>query len=290
VLALTDDAGTLGSTSQSLTVNIFEAPQITSPSSATLFIGMPGSFAVTTSGYPSLSTQRIVADPIPPTDPTDGTGMYFTVTGLPANLQFSNLNPAGYASGTLIIQGTPSGDDAGMHQVQITAQNGVGATAQQTLALNITKFVASTTTTTLGTVATSTTTLSSVATTTTTLGTVATSTTTVSSVPTTTTTTLPCGSNPRCVLEATTSPPCAGQTIPSNITKKLNHAASLLEQASTAPAKRARRLRSKASHLLKAAGTAAKRATSGKHPKLSFDCAAAIRDAAGTQRQGLKSP
>jgi len=63
--------------------------------------------------------------------------MYFTVTRLPTDLQASNLNPESFASGTLTIQGTPSAGDVGMHQVQITAQNGVGATAQQTLALNI---------------------------------------------------------------------------------------------------------------------------------------------------------
>jgi hypothetical protein len=66
--------------------------------------------------------------------------MYFTITGLPADLAYSNLNATGLATGTLTIQGTPSVGDAGMHQVQITAQNGVGLTAQQTLALNTIKI------------------------------------------------------------------------------------------------------------------------------------------------------
>jgi len=136
-LTLTDNAGAVGSTSQSLKVNIYEAPQISSSSSATFFTGMPGSFAVTTTGYPSLSTQPVPPGSTPPTSPTQGEGMYFTVTGLPTDLQASNLNPESFASGTLTIQGTPSAADAGMHPVQITAQNGVGATAQQTLALNI---------------------------------------------------------------------------------------------------------------------------------------------------------
>jgi hypothetical protein len=74
------------------------------------------------------------------------------------------------------------------------------------------------------------------------------------------------------------------------IMSKLNQAASLVEQASTVRAKRAKRLRSRASQLLKAAGKAANRAARGKHPKLSSDCAAAISGAAGTERQGLKSP
>jgi hypothetical protein len=59
------------------------------------------------------------------------------VTGLPASLTFSNLNPQGFATGTLTIQGTPSGADVGYHEVTITAQNGVGAAVQQTLLLSI---------------------------------------------------------------------------------------------------------------------------------------------------------
>jgi hypothetical protein len=63
--------------------------------------------------------------------------MYFTVAGLPADLQASNQDAAGFAGGTLTIQGTPSAGDAGTHQVFITAQNGVGNPATQTLMLNI---------------------------------------------------------------------------------------------------------------------------------------------------------
>ena len=68
--------------------------------------------------------------------------MYFTVIGLPGDLQASNLTPQGFAGGTLTIQGTPSAADAGPHQVHITVQNGVGMTAQQTLTLNIIKITA----------------------------------------------------------------------------------------------------------------------------------------------------
>jgi hypothetical protein len=70
--------------------------------------------------------------------------MYFTVTGLPADLKFSNLDPEGFATGALTIQGTPSASDLGMHPVQITAQNGVGQAAQQTLMLNIVQITGST--------------------------------------------------------------------------------------------------------------------------------------------------
>src|SRR5262245_11737254 len=68
--------------------------------------------------------------------------MYFAVTGLPGDLQASNLTPQGLAGGTLTIQGTPSAADAGRRQVQLTVQNGVGMTAQQTLTLNIIKITA----------------------------------------------------------------------------------------------------------------------------------------------------
>jgi hypothetical protein len=136
-VTLTDDAETAGTATQYVTLNVNEGPKITSLNTATMFIGMPGSFAVTTTGFPRISNHAIGANPLPPTDPAQGNGMYFTVMGLPADLQYSNLTPQGFAGGTLTIQGTPSAGDAGMHQVQITAQNGVGVMAQQTLTLNI---------------------------------------------------------------------------------------------------------------------------------------------------------
>jgi hypothetical protein len=140
---LTDDAGTNGTATQTLTLNVNEAPQITSAATATMFVGIPGMFAVTTTGFPSVSNHMIPANAPPPTDPSQGVGMYFTVTGLPADLSFSNLDPVHFAVGTLTIQGTPSAADAGQHQVQITAQNGVGQAAQQTLALNIVQITGS---------------------------------------------------------------------------------------------------------------------------------------------------
>jgi hypothetical protein len=122
---------------QSLIVNINEGPQITSVPKANAFVGMPGSFNVTTTGFPSVSNHPIPANALPPTDPAQGNGMYFTVTGLPASLRASNLNDARFATGTLTIQGTPSVADVGVRQVQITAQNAVGVTAQQTLTLEV---------------------------------------------------------------------------------------------------------------------------------------------------------
>jgi hypothetical protein len=134
---LTDDAGSLGSTSQSLTINVYQHPEITSSNLATFITQTPSSFAVTTSGFPNTSTQPVPPNSTPPASVNDGKGMFFTVSGLPADLQFSNLNPAGFATGTLIIQGTPSASDAGTRGVQITAQNGLGSIARQSILLDI---------------------------------------------------------------------------------------------------------------------------------------------------------
>jgi hypothetical protein len=136
-LTLKDDAGTSGTATQSLTLNVHEGPQITSANTANMFVGMPGSFVVTTTGFPSVSNHVIPANPLPPTNPSQGDGMYFTVSGAPASLRVSNLNAQGFATGTLTIQGTPLAGDVGVHRVVITAQNGVGQTAQQTLTLRI---------------------------------------------------------------------------------------------------------------------------------------------------------
>ena len=137
ILRLSDDGGTAGTAAQQMILNVNEAPKITSAGAATMFVGMPGSFAVTTTGFPSVSKHPIPANPLPPTNPSDGDGMFFTVTGLPASLHASNLNPVGFATGMLTIQGTPSAADIGTRQVQITAQNGFGTVARQTLMLNI---------------------------------------------------------------------------------------------------------------------------------------------------------
>jgi hypothetical protein len=140
-VTLTNNAGTLGNATQDLLVKVLEGAAIKSDSSATFVAGTPGSFAVTTTGYPSVSMAPVTT-PAPPTSPEDGLGMYFTVSGLPASLQATNLGDGGFATGTLTIAGTPSAGDAGVHQVVITAYNGVGAIARQTLALNVIAFTA----------------------------------------------------------------------------------------------------------------------------------------------------
>ena len=121
----------------SLTLNINEATSFVSRDSGIIPAGLPGSFTVSTAGFPSISTMPVALPLTPPSSPDQGKGTFFTVTGLPSTLRASNLSPDGFATGTLTIQGSPSPDDVGPHFVQITAQNGVGEIAKQFLTLQV---------------------------------------------------------------------------------------------------------------------------------------------------------
>jgi hypothetical protein len=136
-VAVTDSASSAGTATQTLALTVNEAPSITTPNLVVLFAGKPGSFAVATTGYPNLSSHTIAANSGKPSTPSQGGGMYFTTSGLPASLQASNLNSRGLATGMLTISGTPSTADVGTHKVAITATNAVGPTAQQNLTLQV---------------------------------------------------------------------------------------------------------------------------------------------------------
>ena len=91
---------------------------------------------------------------------------------------------------------------------------------------------------------------------------------------------VPCTSA-RCIIDAgLTSPACTGQTVPASVTNKFNRATSLIDQAGSSPAKKALKLRRQAKKALRRAKAKATRAAKGKHPKISSDCAAALRHAA----------
>jgi hypothetical protein len=112
-------------------------------------------------------------------------------------------------------------------------------------------------------------------------------TTTTTTPGSTTTTTLPCAT-PRCLLEAArTGPSCAGEAIPSAVTKQLDLAARLIDDAASGPAKRTTKLLRRARAALKGAGAKAARAAKGKRPKLSGPCADAIKGAASSVAGGL---
>jgi len=72
-----------------------------------------------------------------------------------------------------------------------------------------------------------------------------------------------------------------------SVTTKLSKAETLIDQAATSPAKKARKLLKKAKTALKQAAGKAIRATKGKNPKLSSDCAAALKGAADGVVAGL---
>ena len=105
--------------------------------------------------------------------------------------------------------------------------------------------------------------------------------------PSTTTSTLPC-TTARCTLDAAlVSPACVGEPIPKGVTRKLARAETLIDQAETSAAKKARKLRRRAEHLLRRAGATARHAAKGKKAKLSSECATALTAAAGDAAMGL---
>ncbi len=119
---------------QDLNVAVNEAPAFTSAPFANFYAGQENAFAVTVSGYPALSSAPVAQGQ---TAANYVAGMEFTVSGLPADLTYGNLNPEGFNTGTLTLRGTPSRSDAGQHVVTITASNEVGVPVTQTLILNI---------------------------------------------------------------------------------------------------------------------------------------------------------
>jgi hypothetical protein len=126
--------GVHGTATQDALIQIFERPAVTGSPLAVMFAGRPGEFSVPTLGYPSLGT-LVGVQPSAPTNPNDGLGMFFSTQGLPASLKASNLNFAGFPTGTLRISGTPASTEVGTHRVQVTAANGVGTPAQRTVTL-----------------------------------------------------------------------------------------------------------------------------------------------------------
>ena len=132
-LSITSDTGT---GTQALNVQVNEALSVATTNKVVNFYGgQNNSFAVPFSGYPLLSSAP-VAYPV-----LNGEnyvpGAEFTVSGLPADLTYSNLNPAGYNTGTLTLSGMPSSSDVGEYLVAITATNGVGTPVTYYVTLNI---------------------------------------------------------------------------------------------------------------------------------------------------------
>jgi len=96
----------IGTTSQTFSVQVGEAPAITSADSASTAAGSPLSFTVTTTGYPAPS---------------------LGASGLPAS---ADLTFTDNGNGTATISGTPATGDIGNYSVGITATNTYGSTTQ----------------------------------------------------------------------------------------------------------------------------------------------------------------
>ena len=102
-----------GNAAQTLTLTVLQAPGITSPAGTTFAVGQPGTFTVTTTGYPNSTLSETGALP---------TGVTFTDNG----------------DGTAALAGTPAAGTGGTYPFTITATNGVspGATQSFTLTVN----------------------------------------------------------------------------------------------------------------------------------------------------------
>jgi hypothetical protein len=96
---------------QSFALTVNEAPSFSTAAVAALSTAQPGSFAIATNGYP------------PATITESGS--------LPQGVTFA-ANPA---NGTALLAGKPSASAAGVHDVTLTAGNGISPEAAQTLAI-----------------------------------------------------------------------------------------------------------------------------------------------------------
>ncbi len=105
--------GSAGTTTQSFTLTVDQAPAITSAASAHATIGAAFSFKVKSTGFPA------------PVLSESGS--------LPAGVIFTAKS-----NGTATIAGTPAAGSDGTYDITITAQNGVGSPAAQLFVLTVT--------------------------------------------------------------------------------------------------------------------------------------------------------
>jgi hypothetical protein len=105
-------ANSVGGVSDTFTLTNAQAPAIVSPATATFTATLPGSYTVTTTGYPAAT---------------------ITETGpLPAGLSFHDKG-----DGTATISGTPASGSQGSYPVTVSATNASGSTATLSLAITV---------------------------------------------------------------------------------------------------------------------------------------------------------
>ena len=97
---------------QTFTLTVNQAPAVTSAATATFSIGAPGTFAVTSTGFPrpTLTQSGALAAGVTWVDNGDGTGT---------------------------LSGTPAAGTGGTHSFTLTATNGIGAPATQSFTLSV---------------------------------------------------------------------------------------------------------------------------------------------------------
>jgi hypothetical protein len=101
---------------QQFVLTVDQAPAITSLSSTTFTTGAPGSFTVTTTGFPEGPTLEL----------SDGSAF------LPSGVTFVDNG-----NGTATLSGTPGAATGGTYDFTITASNGASPDATQNFALNV---------------------------------------------------------------------------------------------------------------------------------------------------------
>jgi hypothetical protein len=94
------------------TLEVDQAPAITSANTAPFTVGTAGSFTVTTTGYPAAAITKIGSLP---------SGLTFTDNG----------------NGSATISGTPAAGTGGNYTMNLTAANGVSPNANKTLTVNV---------------------------------------------------------------------------------------------------------------------------------------------------------
>ena len=111
-ITFTASNGMGSNATQNFTLNIQQAPAITSGNITTFTVGTAGTFSVTTSGFPFPTLTETGALP---------TGVTFKDNG----------------NGTASLAGTPAASTGGTYSLSVKATNGVGSPATQTLTLTV---------------------------------------------------------------------------------------------------------------------------------------------------------
>jgi len=114
-LTISANNGVAPAGTQSFTLTVDQAPAITSADNTTFTVGTPGTFTVTTSGFPT------------------GASMSITESGtLPSGVTFTDNH-----DGTATLAGTPGNSTAGDYPISIGASNGVSPDASQNFTLHV---------------------------------------------------------------------------------------------------------------------------------------------------------